>query len=402
MEEVSLSGRWYVPSEPDTQINGTLSFSVKDGVKLELSGKFGLAVLGLRDQSFDIINGITDRGKWVTLTNCDLYSSTIATGAGAGSTMYRARFAFVGAAFPSLDDIKFKEVWVRFTYLDQWISVQAIQVALGDDHAVTINYKRPDPISIGTLAKGNVSIQFTYSTPLGNKYDTATIKQEAHICIEFHEDQSWNDIIALSGRIRNFLSLAVWEPAYPVECTGFHPSVVLHITKDKTEQAPIDIYYQPSGQIFEEKRLSPHDMFFMLGDVLDEMPTLLGNFVQTEGILKPAYDLYFATMYSPQSFVEPRFLSLVQAVEVFCRRTMSNEELPQDEHDARMKVNLTAVPDDYNEWLGERLKFSNEPTLKVRLRRLLDDTDLLPITSTFIPKVSQFVRRTADTRNYYT
>ena len=84
--------------------------------------------------------------------------------------------------------------------------------------------------------------------------------------------------------------------------------------------------------------------------------------------LDPVCALYFGTLYNPSRYLDLNFLSLVHAIEAYHRRGSDETDKPAGEHEARLKEILDAAPAAYRDWLGEKLRYSNELSLRRRLK----------------------------------
>jgi hypothetical protein len=91
----------------------------------------------------------------------------------------------------------------------------------------------------------------------------------------------------------------------------------------------------------------------------------------------PILSLYFSRLYEQRIQLEHRFLSLIQAVEGYHRRRLSKLEAPEEEHAARIKDILAAVPERHKTWLRGQLRHSNEPRLDKRLSELSKKWDTI-------------------------
>jgi hypothetical protein len=73
MESITHAGFWWLPSQPENQIPGTLTFSDADGGKLELIGSFRLGDDFWPKDGYPIILGLsTTSGKSITLQDCHI------------------------------------------------------------------------------------------------------------------------------------------------------------------------------------------------------------------------------------------------------------------------------------------------------------------------------------------
>lgn len=56
-------------------------------------------------------------------------------------------------------------------------------------------------------------------------------------------------------------------------------------------------------------------------------------------------------------YLEQRFLSLVQAVESYHRRTRINNEIDPEDHKKRVNAVIESVDDQYKKWIEGRLGY---------------------------------------------
>lgn len=105
-------------------------------------------------------------------------------------------------------------------------------------------------------------------------------------------------------------------------------------------------------------------------------------------------------IYGRFVYLNLKFLSMVQALESYHRRAVSNKELPEDDHKERVARIMNAAPSEHKKWLKEKLNYSNEPRLRERLKDL-SDTFHVTIKN-LIPDRKYFINKVIDTRNYMT
>jgi hypothetical protein len=109
-------------------------------------------------------------------------------------------------------------------------------------------------------------------------------------------------------------------------------------------------------------------------------------------------DLLFAVVFAGRQALETRFLLLAQATELYHRQRFPGGQLDPDEHAERVTTILDSVPSAHREWLEAELEYSNEPSLRHRLKRLTKYADLSP----YGVLSSGFVWKASTSRNYYT
>lgn len=144
----------------------------------------------------------------------------------------------------------------------------------------------------------------------------------------------------------------------------------------------------------------PQEMLFTLKDIADKFELLLRNWFNKTDKLGPVYDLYFGALYNPHMYLQQRFLSLVQALESYHRRLMRTYELVEEDHRKRMEAILASAPEAHRDWLASRLKYANEPTLRVRLHEIFAKCSF--IMSKIVAKEDAFIEKVVATRHYLT
>ena len=145
-------------------------------------------------------------------------------------------------------------------------------------------------------------------------------------------------------------------------------------------------------------------MLVSLPSVEPNLEQLFNAWFDNAELLRPVYTLFFGTLYNSEMYAESEFLGLAQALEVFHRRTSSDDDdkhFPKEEFEAYRQAMLTALPENARSRLRDRLTFLNEYSLKDRLddlfRRVSNDISVL-VTE----EPDDFIRTVRDTRNHLT
>lgn len=79
----------------------------------------------------------------------------------------------------------------------------------------------------------------------------------------------------------------------------------------------------------------------------------------------------------------------------------NNCKIDEDEHNKKIEYIISKIDDEeYKKWLIDRLKYSNEPSLAMRLKEIFKEVDF--IISLNSGERKKIVKKIVDTRNYYT
>jgi hypothetical protein len=90
----------------------------------------------------------------------------------------------------------------------------------------------------------------------------------------------------------------------------------------------------------------------------------------------------------------------VRAIEAYHRLRFRNFEVDPEEHDKRLAIILSSIPEEYREWMRNGLEYSNEPSHGQRLKETFDE--FRDIMDEFVDDRKQFIYQLTRTRNKLT
>jgi hypothetical protein len=397
-------GIWWLPDAPDNTIVGKLTFDQTDGLRLSAIGLLSnpLESQG-RLEVFSFIFGRTTESQDVTLCRCAQVNWRFGTGV--GTTVISAQFAFVGAHLASLDDARFRRAYAQFMHLPQWAGITGITQAVRlDDGGERISqftqaFSFP-PEPVGVVDDWEIRLVAT-SHITSDRYSKALIEQTISVRLDFPVPRGFEDIVrGVLHTVKDFLTLAVGAPT---------PSLGLTLERDDAThmRQSIEVLMRDPTQLLSSATIGPQEMVFTLPELSESWPEPLSRMFKARSTLRPVMDLYFAAVNNPGVYIEVKFLTVLQALEAFHRRTRDQRVL-LPEHFTTVKSRVTellATPDlnlsdEVRQIFGGRLAYWNELSLRRRLhdivrslrsdaRRAIDDGD-------------QFVHDVVEMRNYLT
>ena len=128
----------------------------------------------------------------------------------------------------------------------------------------------------------------------------------------------------------------------------------------------IQIFYRE--EISDEKLFPPAFFPFQYKSLSERPEFYLQNWFNLIEKFRPAYDLYFGTIYNPHLYLTHTFLSLAQAIESYHSKS--------------------------------RAEHMHRKTLRTRIEELFEKYGKL--FTLFINNKDKFITKVVDTRNYYT
>ena len=411
LEPFEHRGRWWLPDTPEPKVAGVLSFSQDEGGALELIGllprpqsepdpKTGEVTLPAGLLPRERIVGVAVDGRSFTLERC----RAIAWGLGGFVTEnFAPDLILEGALYGPDEPVAFDDLRVRYTQLDAWVTTSGIAYDWkreGDTASgIDIAFRLPEPVPVQLP---NFEFEVDFSWTLKTAGTSASLVQHAELKLAFGEPIPVERCLDLVYQLRNFIALGVGRPVMPTAVRG----VVRQAEageghgSDAEQHRPIGVnIFYPLPHVPEVKEAHPAEMLFTLADARDRFAQLVENWFAKQELLRPVFDLYFGAIYNRRAFLEQRFLSLTQAIETFHRRTSPATELPAEQHERRIQKILAGAPSEHQDWLSNKLTFSNELSLR---RRLKDILSRCPEVVTKLLNKKTFVHEVLNARNYLT
>lgn len=383
MEAMEALGSWWVPSLKQKKVAGRLSFSEDDGIRLSLSGSLGVGRARI------ILGSVS--GKPVTLCDC---FETRSKGNAVKITAqdFIVDIAFVGAKFTKPDQIRFKKAMFGFTYLPDWVGITGFQTRLQKGGGYNLVYRLPDDISVN-LGKDVAALTFGVEYPFAG-FTEVTMRQSVFWRLETELASSIDDLLSkYIAPLWNLLRLGSMRE-------NSLTNVFVYIGSDSTKRIQV-LFKTGLGDVRRIGQLAPMDMLFSLTDVRDLLDDLLKKWLANHGELTDVVNLLMGAAYGRNIHWRQRFLSLAQAAEGYHRRCcFPKTELPEEAHQKRLEEILAGVSEQHRSWLNDRLRFSNEPNFRRRLKSLVGEAS--EVVAPMVQRKRDFIQKVYKTRNRLT
>lgn len=236
-----------------------------------------------------------------------------------------AKNLFIGDNLTDID-INFNHILVNFSLLEKWSEITHFFISdedklsnppfisEGDKIIKKFFYEFPEikKVIINNFQISLISIINTNTTNLKK----SSIELKAYIKIEgVEKNLQYNEIIDIIDIIQNFLTLGIGMPIRIQELKGFR--------KENEKIKTFEIFRSQKGINFRTY-IHPLRMNFQLTDIKDDFENILKIWFEKNKKLKSIINLYFGVLYSPFLYSEHEFLSLCQALEVYCRINCDN------------------------------------------------------------------------------
>jgi hypothetical protein len=406
MEEFEHHGIWWIPEQSDKKVSGTLRFYPADNASLDLIGSFkDVTELNIFQQP-NIILGLTSDGKKVTLHKCYESKSSLSM-PGFLKTSFVVSVVFIGHHFERKEDIIFDSLSLNYSNLDEWAGISGFHQKLdtnseGHLSRAEINYSYPQKVE-AQLKDFRISLNYQFT--MSGAFSEFKLKQTTFLKIETHKPTHFDDYMDMCYHVQNFLSLAEGKAVYPLSIKAKARGCQTTLSDGKVVYNDIFIFYPIRDSSKSVKQLSRYDMLFSFQDISADFEKCFKNWFAKSETLKPVYDLYFGTLYNSSMYLHHEFLSLVQAMETYHRRTHDGKYLPDEDYlKETYPALINAIPQtvsaSFRESLKRKLIYLNEFSLRKRLEEILESCGEL--TNPLINNKVEFIEDVVNTRNYLT
>jgi len=394
-ESFEIRGQWQLPENPENQIPGTFKFSPKRS-SLDLQGSFEQNQERINPQDRTIVNGIGEDGSQITLWNCLLTESSIS--GGGQRTKYVVSFCFIGHHFTNENEIEFNRMSIQFSKLNTWIQTHGFDSVPVTEDSWRIEYTPPETITVQINDNLSLSIVFSSNRSFSRSdRKTEVISQNISLNFENTSNLDFFEWYRLMQHLRNFLSLAIMGPEYPISINCSSDQIFLRV-RDHQFSIPIRIYYS-HGDFPDNSNINEGNMLFTFNQIQENFETIIRNWFDNIDTIGIVGNLYFGTLHNPQSYLNDKFLSIVTALESF-HRIFRNGKIWDDKHfqDLQRIIAESVPPQDKAE-IKMRFRYANEFTLRRRLRNLIEEFNF--VLTNELGFDANFVGLVVDTRNYY-
>lgn len=396
-ENFESNGIWFLPTSEDDKISGKITYSLEEGIYLELLGTFSNLEHSIFESNKEIILGILQNGKKVTLLKSSVVSCTH-NFPGISTVKFLACYMLIGEHYFNKDQLLFDEISIDYHNLSEWLNITGINESSLSPNELNLRYLLPEEINFKI---NNIDSKFRFSAKTNrDNLKSFTLIQNVELILQKDNTVDIFELLRESLVFQGFLTFATFESCYPTKI-HLKSSNSYEIYGETKIYKKIELYYKSSVSK-SKKQNHPVNFLFNYKDVENNFQSIINKWYENDSKLEPIIYLFLNSFYSQNTiFTENKFLEIIHALETFHRRIYKNFVISKTEYRKQKHVILESVPQSYREWLGNKLSFGNEPSLQERLIELLD-LDKFEFLEDLIPDKSDFIKKVKNSRNFYT
>ncbi|MEU8981000.1 HEPN domain-containing protein [Streptomyces sp. NPDC048309] len=381
MEDFEAEGIFWLTSDPEQQLVGSVTFDPAEGTTLTVFGRFS-SLGSLNASEPPILARIyanTSRGEF-TLEGCWSKGYTYNTG-GIEKETFHVNQAFSGGHFPEDFALEFDAVSVGFDQLAPWVRRGQMKWEIdsmepnnfGSTTGVRVEYSVPQVESyiVGT---DTVSLRSAWSTN-GDRLTRAEVKQNPFFKIEYGQRKPLDQILLDVNGMQDLVTLSVDAPTTPTEITLWRSDLEREVGEGRTIPVMLTLYVANTA---EHVRLNSHQSIAKILFPFDEIGGIetASRWLDVSRRYRTVLGGLLTIKYAARLYEENQYANVMTAAESLHRLRFANELIPKADAKSRrrkvVKAVRHAIGRETSEWLNNELLFSNEPRLRHRLRELTE------------------------------
>ena len=406
-EEIKQSGIFWLPSERQRAVPGSLSILDGGNIKLELTEPLDTssmeALLGYSStNSLNQILGDVEKDGPVVIDRCYYISKqrNIAHSRLIGSDIVSANRALIGLPHQEETSSRFNAVSFSVEGIDNWVGISGIEVDYEfEKGAATISYEQPSEIPPLKLSNGmQLSITFAWTPPALPSHKEAKIAQKTFFRLTSQNARELDEFTSVIGKVTAFLCFIMNEIVCLETMTATADNLTRDIGNGRTDHIPVKIYCSSWPYSKDEPEIDEFNMLFKFTEVQNRAETMINKWIENYEQIAPAFDLYFCAKTEVLPSWNMQFLSLVQALEAFHRRTSADKYMEKDEFEEIREKLIQQIPKKHRNWFGAKLQYANELSLRNRFKKMTDPFDRFMCGD----RRKGLIDHIVNTRNYLT
>ena len=324
-KEFKRTGEFWLSSTPDTRIHGTLSISDGGLIELETIGFFAdwkeslnidlKRIVGYiqKDRSIPLIP--------VTLDNCTY--KTIPTPVGIPKSSIRVSRAFTGVQYDEDEVPSFNTLTFSVEGIDDWIEISGVRVEYpSEKRSTTILYEPQEDVSLNL--DNSMQLLITWCPSL--KYlinKEAGIREKIYFKLISQEARGLDEFTSVARKITEFLCFAINQIVSLGSICATSDDPTQEIGDSKTVPVSIDIYHPSWPYAKDVPQINLYNMLFKFKKIQNDAEEIINNWIKSYEQYDSAFRLYFLAKTGEQTYLEERFLTLVQGLEAYHQRIIS-------------------------------------------------------------------------------
>ena len=327
--EFKKFGYFWLPTQPEKKLPGTLIITEGGKIQLELVRLFDKSVEGINnflngDDNPKRIIGQIEGNKLITLEDCFYTNKGFPLPRSITKSTIHAHMAIVGVAYEDEESIFMNTFRFSVEGIDEWVGLTGIKVEHQiEKRTASIAYVPPEDISLNLSNGMKLLITFSCTLPGFPNLTEAKITQKTYFKLISEEERTLSDFLSSAYIITTFLSFAIDQPVCMESVSATSEAIRTGNGNDETALVPVSLYYE---SLLYTKIERPQ-MLFRFEQIREGAERIFNKWFDAYDEFSPALGLYFAARTGAYEYLDGKFLALAQGLETYHSRTSNIRRL---------------------------------------------------------------------------
>lgn len=324
-EEIKRSGRFWLPSKPEREIDGTLTISDGGSIKLELAQPIDTylkSIFGPTEGLNQIIGHVEKDGP-ILIDRCYSQQKTtnITHGRVMGGDVILADRLLTSFPYNGNPNLQFNTFRFSVEGIEEWVGISGITVEDNFENALTISYKRPSNLVFELRNGMQLYITFTYTPPTLPIVRNAVVTQNTYFKLVSEDTCELDEFISVANMIAGFLCFVMNVIVSIDKMLITSESLLQDFGDGRTQPITVGVYNPTWPYSENEPDINQLDMLFKLANYQQRFESMINLWIENYDEISPALGLYFRSKTGKVPSLNMQFLTLVQGLEAFHQRT---------------------------------------------------------------------------------
>ncbi len=329
-EEIKRSGRFWLPSKPEREIDGTLTISDGGTIKLDLMQPIDTnleSIFGPTEGLNQIIGHVEKDGP-ILIDRC--YSqqkrTNITHGRVMGGDVILADRLLTSFPYDENPNLQFNTFSFSVEGIEEWVGISGIKVEDNLENALTISYKRPSNLDFELRNGMQLYITFAYTPPILPIVRNAEVIENTYFKLVSEDSCGLDEFISVANMIAGFLCFVMNEIVSIDNMSTTSESLQQDFGDGRTYPITVGVYNPTWPYAENEPDINQLDMLFKFTDYQQRFESMINLWIENYDEISPALELYFRTKTGTVPSLNMHFLTLIQGLEAF--HSLTGNKMP--------------------------------------------------------------------------
>lgn len=325
-EEIERSGRFWLPSTPEKEIDGILTISDGGRIKLELTQPLNTDMESIfkPTEGLQQIIGHVDKDGPILIDEC--YSQEMRRnfthGRLMGGDVILANRLLTKFPYNENPNLLFNTYSFSVEGIEEWVGINGITFEPeSEENALTISYNRPSNTIIELSNGMQLNITFGYNWRNLPKVRKVEITQKTYFILVSDDGCELDEFVSVAKKIAGFLCFVMNELVSIDQMSTTSERLLQAIDDGSTHPITVGVYCPTWAYDINEPEINELDMLFKFADYQQRFESMINLWIENYNEISPALDLYFQTKTGKVPSLNMQFLTLVQGLEALHTQT---------------------------------------------------------------------------------